>query len=98
MIEIGHGLPRRVIPLSATRKYFPEQVMELCRRSSPPYYIIVENTFIPLNGPECLELACNITSAYHNGIASNAPEDDGFTEEIQRIEAEIQTRDERGGR
>ena len=95
MIEIAHGGPRRPIPLSATRKYFPEHIMDLCRRSTPPYYITVENTTILVNGPDCLELACTIAAAYHNGIAYNAPEDDGFTEEMDKIEAEIQTREAR---
>lgn len=92
MIEIAHGIPRRVIPLSATRKYLPEQVMALCRRCSPPYYISVENTLIKLDTPDCLELACHVASAYHNGIASNAPDYDGFSEEMEELEARAQSR------
>jgi hypothetical protein len=47
---------------------------------------MVENTIIPLTGHECLSLACCITSAYHNSIAYNAPEDDGFREEMEELE------------
>jgi hypothetical protein len=49
--------------------------------------MLVEHTTIPLTGHECLSLACCITSAYHNSIAYNAPENDGFDEEMEELEA-----------
>lgn len=89
MVEIWHGLQRRCIPLRATRKYLPEEIMALCRGCTPPYYIVVENTAIPVIGDDCLALACRISSAYHNWVAYNAQEDDGFSEDMAEREARL---------
>lgn len=86
MVDICHGLPRRRIPLQATRKYMPEEIMAMCRGASPPYYILVENTMIPIKENACLALACEISSAYHNWVAYNAPDDDGSTTDTEDFE------------
>lgn len=89
MVDIRHGLPHRRIPLQATRKYLPEEIMALCKGCTPPFYISVENTVIPITGDDCLMLACQISSAYHNWVAYNAPEDDGFSEDMYEREARL---------
>lgn len=89
MVEICHGLSRRCIPLRATRKYLPEEIMALCKGCTPPYYIVVENTVIPVIGDDCLALACHVSSAYHNWVAYNAQEDDGFSLEMAENEARL---------
>lgn len=95
MVDILHGLPRRRIPLRATRKYLPEEIMALCKGSSPPYYITVQNTDILVKGDDCLTLACQISAAYHNWVAYNAPEDDGFALEMEELETRHAYRDGR---
>jgi len=75
-MRICHGISRRPIPLHSTRKYIPEEIFQLCKGSSPPYYIRVENTDIPINTEDAFSLACEITSAYHNWVAYNAPDND----------------------
>jgi len=82
-MEICHGLERRRLPLSATRRYHPEQIRALCRTVSPPFYVSVEGTMIALHGEECLDLACHMSSAYHNWLAYSAPEDDGFEADME---------------
>jgi hypothetical protein len=86
MVDICHGLPRRRIPLQATRKYMPEEIMAMCRGASPPYYILVQNTMIPIKENSCLALACEISSAYHNWVAYNAPDNDGSMTDTEDAE------------
>lgn len=82
-MEICHGISRRPIPLRATRKYCPEEILSMCLGCSPPYYIRVEDTLVGLRSNERLQLACEISSAYHNWVAYNAPDDDGFLAEME---------------
>ena len=90
-MEICHGLSRRPIPLRATRKYCPEEILSICQGCSPPYYIRVEDTLVVLPSSERLQLACEISSAYHNWVAYNAPEDDGFIEVMEAREAAVRS-------
>ena len=85
-MNICHGWSHRRMPLSATRKYSQDEMMAMCKRLSPPYWLDVENTFIPVKNMQDLAFACNVSSAYHNAIAYNALDDDGFISDMQQRE------------
>lgn len=54
----------------------------MCKRVPAPYCLRVEGTLIPLPNEEALTLGCKVSSAYHDWVAYNAPEDEGpFDEE-----------------
>jgi len=59
----------------------------MCKRLSPPFWLDVENTFIPVTTPQELAFACHVSSAYHNSIAYNALYDDGFASDMQQRES-----------
>jgi hypothetical protein len=92
MIELCHGWGHTPLRMSATRKYDPHQVRELCRRVCGPFWLRVESKLIPVDDEECLRLACQVSSAYHDWLAYNAPDDDGFSEDFAEREASIITR------
>jgi hypothetical protein len=54
----------------------------------------VEGALIPITNEAQLQLACRASSAYHDWLAYNVPEDDGFSADMrereQRILAEMQ--------
>jgi hypothetical protein len=77
------------IPLSATKRYTPEQIREACRRKTGPFYLVVDGKRIEIKGEDCLMLACQVSCAYHDWIAYNAPLDDGFEEDMAMREAII---------
>ena len=85
-MNICHGWMHRRMPLSATRKYSQEEMLAMCKRLSPPFWLDVENTFVPVRNRQELEFACHVSSAYHNSIAYNAVEDDGFAHDMQQRE------------
>jgi hypothetical protein len=89
MTELCHGWSHRTIPLSSTRKYTPEQLRGMCKRVSGPFWLRVENKLIPLCGEECLQLACKVSSAYHDWVSYDAPEEDGFAQDMEEREARI---------
>ena len=49
----------------------------------------VEGKLIPLEGEMALQLACKVSAAYHDWVAYNAPEDDGFHEDMEEREQKI---------
>jgi hypothetical protein len=53
---------------------------------SPPFWLDVENTMVPIATTQELAFACHVSSAYHNSIAYNAVEDDGFLSDMQQRE------------
>jgi len=85
-MNICHGWSHRRVPLSATRKYSREELVAACRRVSPPFWLDVENTMVPIATTQELAFACHVSSAYHNSIAYNAVEDDGFLSDMQQRE------------
>lgn len=91
-MELCFGWSHERVPLSATRHYNPEEIRALCKRRSRPFWLSVEGKMVQVQGKECLEMACNIASVYHNQIAYNAQSDDGFCEEMAEVERAVQTR------
>jgi hypothetical protein len=89
-MELCHGWARRVLPLSGTRKYSPVEIRALCKRASPPFWLRVEGKHIPVVGEPCLQLACQVSAAYHDWLAYNAPEDDGFAADMLQRELRIE--------
>jgi hypothetical protein len=91
-MELCYGGKHVPIALSATRRYTPEEIREMCRKVKGPFCLNVQSTPIMVYGEECMMLACHVCSAYHNWLAYNAPEDDGFEEDMANREALIQAR------
>jgi len=91
-MELCSGWSHDRIPLSATRHYLPEEIIQLCKRRVRPFWLNVQGKHIQVQGKESLELACNIACVYHNQIAYNAQSDDGFGDEMEHVEREVQAR------
>ena len=89
-MELCHSWDKRPIELSATRRYTAEEIRAKCKRVSPPFWLRVEGKLIQVHGEECLRLACQVSAAYHDWLAYNAPEDDGFAEDMAEREVKIQ--------
>lgn len=58
----------------------------MCRRVCGPFWLRVESQLIPVHGEDCLRLACEVSSAYHDWLAYNAPDNDGFSEDFEARE------------
>lgn len=54
-----------------------------------PFWLRVEGTLIPVENEAALELACKVSAAYHDWVAYNVPEDDGFQEDMEEREQKI---------
>ena len=101
-MELLHHWSHRVITLSSTRRYLPEEIEALCVRKSPPFWLRVEGTMIRIQDSSQMPLVYRICAAHHNGIVQNVPQDDGWTKETEEMEsrarehmeAELTTEDE----
>ena len=89
-MDLCHGWARVPIRLSATRKYMPWELRAKCKGATPPYWLRVEGKVIPVTSESALQLACHASAAYHDWLAYNAPEDDGFAEDMAERERRIQ--------
>ena len=89
-MELCYSWDKRPIRLSSNKRYTPEEIRDLCVRVSPPFWLSVEQVMIPVAGEDCLWLACQTAAAYHGWIAYNAPEEDGFAEDMKRREMLVQ--------
>ena len=92
LMEICHGRDRIPISLSATKRYSPEEIKEMCSHWAGPFYLKVEGTFIAVCGEDCMILACRVCSAYHDWLAYNVPPDDGFEADMRAREEFIRAR------
>jgi hypothetical protein len=88
-MEICHAYTHRPIRLSATRRYTWDQVRAMCKRVSGPFSLNVEDKFIPIPDESTLRFACQASAAYHDWVAYNVPEEDGFCEEMAEIERKV---------
>jgi hypothetical protein len=91
-MEICHSKDRIPIRLSATKRYTHEQIRDMCNRLTGPFFLKVEGTCIAVWGEECMTLACQVCSAYHDWLAYNVPDDDGFEADMQAREDFIKAR------
>jgi hypothetical protein len=82
---------RRVV-LSSTRRYYPEEIRNLCWRIVGPFWLQVGDTDIPLPDERSLLLACQICAAYHNDLAYNVHTNDNFERDMAEREAIVQAR------
>ena len=89
-MELCHGAWHQPVRLSSTRRYTPEEVRAKCKRVLGPFWLRVESKLIPVHGEACLRLACEVSAAYHDWVAYNALEDDGFCADMAKREAQIQ--------
>jgi hypothetical protein len=89
-MELCHSWRALPVRLSSTRRYSPYEVRELCKKVTGPFWLRVEGKLIQVHGEECLRLACQVSAAYHDWLAYNAPEDDGFAEDMAEREVKIQ--------
>ncbi len=85
-MELCHSYQHRPIPLRSTRRYSDDEIRILCNRVTGPFWLWVEGKLIPLEGEMALQLACKVSAAYHDWVAYNAPEDDGFQEDMEERE------------
>jgi hypothetical protein len=91
MIELLYGPRLRRVQMSSTRRYLPDELLAVAVRSRPPYQLDVDGTRISLPSNETLWLGCQVTAAYHNSMAYNAPSSDGFAEDWAEREARVQS-------
>lgn len=89
-MELCHSWQARPIRMSSTRRYSPQEVRGMCQRVTGPFWLRVEGKLIQVHGEACLRLACEVSAAYHDWVAFNVPEKDGFTEDMAEREAKIQ--------
>lgn len=89
-MEVCFGWSQTPIRLSSTRKYCGDEILARCKRQQGPFWLCVENTPVPVRGDMCLQFACEVSAAYHNGLAHNALFDDGFCEDMAERERRIQ--------
>jgi hypothetical protein len=88
-MELCHSWDKRPIELSATRRYTAEEIRAKCKRVSSPFWLRVEGKLIQVHGEECLALACEVSAAYHDWLAYNAMEDDGFARDMAAREERV---------
>jgi hypothetical protein len=61
----------------------------MCRRRSGPFWLRVENKLVPIVNEDCLNFACEVSAAYHDWVSYNAPEDDGFVQDMAQREERV---------
>ena len=88
-MDLWHTWSRIPFNLSATRKYSADEIWEMCKRKTGPFWLRVDNKLIPVSKEACLFFACQVSSAYHDWVAYNAPEDDGFAQDMAEREERI---------
>ena len=88
-MELCHGWGHIPFRFPVSSRVTPEQIREQCTRVMSPFWLRVEQTLIPVVGEECLWLACQVSAAYHDWIAYNAPEDDGFEADMEARESRV---------
>lgn len=89
-MEMCCGWNKTPIRLSSTRKYHGHEILAKCKRQQGPYWLRVQgNQVIQVEGEICLLFACDVSAAYHDWVAYNALEDDGFAEDMAERESRI---------
>lgn len=91
-MELCHSYQHVKMNLRATRKYDWTEVRDMCRRVTGPFWLRIEGTLIPIQEDVNLDLACQVSAAYHDYIAYDAPIDDGFAADMQEREVFIAER------
>ncbi len=89
-MELCSGWSKQPIVLSSTQRYHPGQILAKCKRRQGPFWLRVEDRMIPVVGESCLAFACQVSAAYHDWVAYNAPEDDGFAADMAERERMVQ--------
>lgn len=84
-MELCYSYNHIPIQLSSTRKYHAEHIRGMCDRVTGPFWLRVEGRLILLEGEDCMKLACQVSAAYHDWVAYNAPYADGFGDEIDEL-------------
>jgi hypothetical protein len=88
-MELCHSWAHIPIRFSTSSRITPDQIRERCNKVTHPLWLHIENTKILVVGEECTWLACQVSAAYHNWLAYNAPDDDGFAADMEEREARI---------
>jgi hypothetical protein len=89
MIDLRHSLNHLLIPLSRSYRYLPEEILSMLPRFLPPYWLYVDGTSIALPSCDAQWVACQAVSAYHNGVVTTVPPDDGFASDMAEREAQV---------
>jgi len=90
-MRLLQGPNRIALALLNTRRYYPEQVIQTMLNHRKPYFLDVDGVHISVDPDRELWVACQAVCAEHNaGPAREAPEEDGFEQEMGEIEARVQ--------
>ena len=85
-MRLLYGEARKAIRMSSTSSCIPEALYNLIKTKAQPYILEVEGSRISLSTNQRLQLACEVASAYHNGVCARYPDSDGFAEECRAME------------
>jgi len=89
-MELCHGWDARPFRLWSTRRYREDEIRQMCSRVCGPFWLRVEGQLIRVHGEAALGLACGVSAAYHDWIAYNVPEDDGFQKDMAMRELKVE--------
>lgn len=89
MVSLCHGWGKIPFKLFSTSRYMAEEIYNMTNTRLSPFWLKVEEVYIPVEGTESLWLACQASSAYHNAIAYNAVDNTSFTSEMKEIEENV---------
>jgi hypothetical protein len=87
MIDLRYGWNHIPIRLSVTRRYLAEEVFARVNTRTGPIWLYVDGQRIALPTRDAVWVGCQAVGAYHNYIAHNAPQPDGFAQEMAAAEA-----------
>ena len=98
-MRICYGWSKKEFYMSQENRYLPEQLYDRLKPFVPdklqsiavpallevPLWVHVDTSFIRIENPQELNMACKLVAAYHN-TDSRAPISDGWDEEIFEME------------
>jgi len=91
MIWLCRGYRPVRIDMSSTKRYRWETLVDVAeryKRINQQITLEMGTEFFRVNTDDEIVLACKLVASYHNQYASTAPEDDGWMEETEAMEAE----------
>ena len=90
MLVLCHGWNKTPLLLYNTSRYIPEQIEQMAKRQTSPYWLRVDGTHVRVNGRHAFKLACEAVCVYHNSVCTNAPDQTTFIETIAQVELRVE--------
>ena len=88
---ISYGYQKHPLQMWSTRHYTPDYIYRVCIRQAKPYWFQGgDHVYHKIHNPRELYRACKEVAEYHNYIAYNVPEEDGFAADMEERELRIQ--------